>query len=73
MAKKEPMTRAVFLAKVERILGQFDSDSYLNGFTQGFDRACDILSEWAEAEMCTDPPCRQRLQARIQMMRKKRR
>jgi hypothetical protein len=42
------MSRADFLAKVEQLLGKFDSESYIRGFTAGFDRALHLVSGWVD-------------------------
>jgi hypothetical protein len=39
MARGRVMSRADFVAGVEKLLGRFDSDSFMRGFKTGYERA----------------------------------
>ena len=43
MPKSRVMSRQDFLTGVEKLLGRFDSDSFMRGFQAGRDKACSLL------------------------------
>lgn len=45
MAKSRVMSRAQFLSGVEKLLGRFDSDSFMRGYRTGFERAMELVDE----------------------------
>jgi hypothetical protein len=50
------MSRQDFLTGVEKLLGRFDSDSFMRGFTTGFDRAMDAVVNWTATAGLTFEP-----------------